>query len=118
MKRLALLLLPGLAACHEPDAVIDDTPEPEMVVGETREVELRYLRLDVEDFTKTNSLDQLRAMPRRVLEDIWVLDLDCTQLMINSLERLRTLPAEEVEALGPAAQNMRRLLLMTSDSAE
>ena len=118
MKRLALLLLPALAACHEPDAVVDSTPAPEMMVGETRELELRYLRLDVENFTKTNSLDQLRSMPRRVLEDIWVLDLDCTQLMINSLESLRDLPDEEVEALTPAAQNMRRLLLMTPDSAE
>jgi len=118
MRRLALLLLPTLVACHEPDAVQGDTPAPEMAVGETRDVELRYLRLDVENFRKTNSLEQLRAMPRRVLEDIWVLDLDCTQLMINSLEGLRTLPDEQVDALAPAAQNMRRLLLMTSDSAE
>jgi hypothetical protein len=117
MRRLAIVGL-LLGACHEPDVVTDETPAPEMGVGESRVVELRYLRLDVEDFKKTNTLEQLRAMPRRVLEDIWVLDLDCTQLMINSLEQLRTLPDEEVDALTPAAQNMRRLLLMTPDSAE
>lgn len=117
MRRL-LIVAALLGACHEPEVTIDETPEPEVAVGEARVVELRYLRLDVEDFQKTNSLEQLRAMPRRVLEDIWVLDLDCTQLMINSLEQLRTLPDEQVDALSPAAQNMRRLLLMTPDSAE
>lgn len=117
MRRLALFGV-LLGACHEPEVVVDETPEPEVAVGEARVVELRYLRLDVENFRKTNSLEQLRAMPRRVLEDIWVLDLDCTQLMINSLEQLRTLPEEQVAELSPAAQNMRRLLLMTPDSAE
>jgi hypothetical protein len=107
----------SLPACSE-DSI--STPEDplEIAPGEVREVDLRYLRLDVEGFAKTNTLEQLRAMPRRVLQDVWLLDLDARPLMINALEALRDLPDEEVAALSPAAQNMRRLVLMTPDNAE
>lgn len=109
--------LVGTPACHE-DSVIDMATPTEVSPGETREVDLRYLRFDVQGFAKTNSLEQLRAMPRRVLQDVWLLDLDARPLMVNSLEALRDLPDEEVEQLTIAAQNMRRLVLMTPDNAE
>jgi hypothetical protein len=90
---------------------------PAMAVGETRNVELRYMRLDVEGFKNELTLEELRAMPRRILQDVWLADLDITQLMVNSLVRLRELSDDEVAELGQPAQNMRRLLLFTPDNA-
>jgi len=117
MARILALLACALTACSE-DSISTPMDPAEIAPGEAREVDLRYLRLDVEGFAKTNTLEQLRAMPRRVLQDVWLLDLDARPLMINALEALRDLPDEDVAALTPAAQNMRQLLLMTPDNAE
>ena len=95
------------------------TPEAEpdmLAVSESRDAELRFLRFDVQGFEKANTLADLKAMPRRVLEDIWLLDLDITPLLTNSLEQLRTLPDAEVQKLDPASRNMHRLLTMTPDN--
>lgn len=116
-RLLTVSFVAAIAGCHE-DAVVDMSMPTEVAPGETREVDLRYLRFDVQGFAKTNTLEQLRAMPRRVLQDVWLLDLDARPLMINSLEALRDLPDEDVAELGLAAQNMRRLVLMTPDNAE
>lgn len=121
MNRLRITLVAGaltfVGGCSEDAITTPAAPDP-LAPGETREVDLRYLRFDVEGFAKTNTLEQLRAMPRRVLQDVWLLDLDARPLMINALEALRDLPDEDVAALTPAAQNMRRLVLMTPDNAE
>jgi hypothetical protein len=111
------LLITAASGCHEDQAVLLETPPAELVVGETRTVELRHLRFDVEGFRKEHSLADLQAMPRHVLEGVWLLDLDVRPLMINALEQLRTLPPSEVAQLPVAAQNMRRLLAMTPDNA-
>lgn len=115
-RALLLCLLPA-AACSE-DSIATPTDPTALAPGESREVDLRYLRFDVKGFAKTNTLEQLRAMPRRVLQDVWLLDLDARPLMVNALQALKDLPDEEVAALSPAAQNMRRLVLMTPDNAE
>ncbi len=118
LLRIAVLLAGStLLACSD-DSISTPTVPGELANGEAREVDLRYLRFDVEGFSKTNSLEVLRAMPRRVLQDVWLLDLDARPLMVNALEALRDLPDEDVAALTPAAQNMRRLVLMTPDNAE
>ncbi|MBL8943053.1 MAG: acetyltransferase [Myxococcales bacterium] len=116
LRALLLSLLPA-AACSE-DSIATPTDPTTLAPGESREVDLRYLRFDVKGFAKTNTLEQLRAMPRRVLQDVWLLDLDARPLMVNALQALKDLPDADVEALSPAAQNMRRLVLMTPDNAE
>jgi hypothetical protein len=118
MRRLVLLALPFCTlACAADEVGIP--PEPGAIaLGETREVDLRYLRFDVKGFTETNTLEDLRAMPRRILQDVWLLDLDARPLLVNALEALRDQPDEEVAMLPPAAQNLRRLVLMTPDNAE
>jgi hypothetical protein len=125
MRRRGLLrraLMPvmtvmAVAACGESAIVVDDVAPEELAVGDSREVELRYLRLHVEGFTDEKTLDDLRGMPQRVLEDVWLLDLPVTNLFVNSLEKVQQLSPEGVAELGPAAQNMHTLLTMTPDNA-
>ncbi len=119
-RKIGLTLLGTLAICgcaEDTAFVPSEEPAADVQVGETRAVELRYMRLDVEGFQNELSLEELRAMPRRILEDVWLVDLDSTPLMVNSLVALRDLSPEDVAALPPAAQNMRRLLLFTPDNA-
>ncbi len=109
----------ALSACSEDTTPVSGKDEASPIaVGESRELQLRYLALDVQGFDNRLSLEDLRAMPRSILADVWLTDLDVTPLMVNSLEQLRTLSPEEVEQLDPAAQNMRSLLLMTPDNAD
>lgn len=120
MRKLGTLVagLVALGGCAEDTTMVPgDEETADVQVGETRTVELRYMRLDVEGFKNELSLQDLRAMPRRILEDVWLVDLDSTPLMVNSLEALRDLSPEEVAELPAPAQNMRRLLLFTPDNA-
>ena len=62
-----------LAGCGESEALVPETSASvELVVGETRTVQLRHTRFDVEGFVEEHTLEDLRRMPRRVLEDIWL----------------------------------------------
>jgi hypothetical protein len=110
----------GLLAlgCVEELTVPEPQPTPEFTPGETRRIELRYLRLDVEGFEERLTLDELRALPNSTLDELWLLDLELTPLVQNALTQLKTLPAEEVAALPQAAQNMRTLLNITPDNVD
>ncbi|HEU4406910.1 MAG TPA: acetyltransferase [Polyangiaceae bacterium] len=104
-------------ACIEP-VTVDEAPAPgELAVGEARAVELQFLRFDAKNFAKTLTLDDLKAIPRPTLEETWLLDLDLTALITNSLLRLTYLPPAEVDALPRAEQNLVSLLGMTAESA-
>lgn len=106
-----------LAGCGESEALVPETSASvELVVGETRTVQLRHTRFDVEGFVEEHTLEDLRRMPRRVLEDIWLLDLDVTPLTTNALEQLRALEPTEAAAQPQAVQNMRTLLTLTPDN--
>jgi hypothetical protein len=116
---LALTLgVTTLSCSDDPVSTPSDTPPAPLAPGQSREVDLRYLALEVEGFDNELSLEELLAMPRSILEGVWLADLDITQLMVNSLDQLAGLSPEEVDALGPPAQNMRNLLLMTPDNAD
>lgn len=104
--------------CVEPLTVPDEQPAPEFTPGETRRIELRYLRLDVEGFEERLTLDELRALPNSTLDQLWLLDLELTPLVSNALTQLKTLPDAEVAELSPAAQNMRTLLNITPDNVD
>jgi hypothetical protein len=119
LRSLSLGAALACAACSSVEhADIAPSAPPELTIGELRSVDVRYLRFDVAGFQKTDTLEQLRAMPRRVLQDLWLLDLDARPLIFNALAALSGLPAADVAALTPAAQNMRKLLQMTPDNAE
>ena len=121
VRRWTLGLLLGLgsgAGCSEDSAIVFEEEQSEaMQVGEARVVDVRYLRLDIQGYEETHTLDDLRAMPRRVLEDIWLADLPVEGLFTNALEQIRTLPEDEVQAMPQPARNMHTLLTMTPDNA-
>ncbi|HLT35614.1 MAG TPA: hypothetical protein VK034_04995 [Enhygromyxa sp.] len=116
--RHPLLLLLLLGGCIEPLTVDDPQVQPELAVNETRRIELRYLRFDVEGFEETLTLDDLRALPQTTLDGVWLLDLELTPLVQNALTQLKTLPPEQVAELPPAARNMRTLLNITPDNVD
>ena len=103
-------------ACIEPIELEPEAPATMVPVGETRRLELRFLRLDVEGFGKTVTLEQLQSLPKAVLDDVWLLDLELTTLVRNGLEQLRDTSAADAAELPVAAQNMRRLLRTTPDN--
>lgn len=107
------------AGCMEPLEVVEANSSM-MTIGETRSVELRYLRLDIRDFEQTLTLDDLRALPSGVTERLWLLDLpiaggEATPRLIDAaLAEIREL---DTSTLGPAEANMQSLLTMTAENA-
>ncbi|MEZ4471223.1 MAG: acetyltransferase [bacterium] len=114
---LAAALLPlCLAGCFEAVELVQETEKGEVQTGETREVELRMLRLDVKDYRQTLSLADLKRLPRATLEELWLLDLEMLPLVTNTLLYLRD--ANPAELGSQAAINMQTLLRMTPDEID
>lgn len=114
MKRLALLTL--LAGCFEPITLAPEVASPALTPGATREVELRALRLDVEGFEQTLTLDDLKSLPRATLEELWLLDLQMQPLVANTLLFVRDATPEQLGS--QAALNMQRLLRFTPNDVD
>jgi len=118
----ALLLVVGLAiattACLEPEPSKLEDDSPVLQTGETREVVLTFTRFNVTNVEQRLTLEDLQGLPRSVLEDIWLFDLDLEPLPKNALEALTALPADEAAQLPVPTQNLRRLITMTPDNAD
>ena len=119
----ALALAPALAlpALTLPACVAEVTyqePEPaeELREGETRTVELRFLRTDVKGFGLTLGLDQIKSFPPVILDNTWLLDLHAEPLVRNALAQLQATPTADAYALPRPAHNMWKLLTMTPDN--
>lgn len=117
-RLVALALALGLSGCVEAVTVPEEPAPGELPVGGSRTVELRYLRLDVKNFEQALSLDALRKLPRKTLDELWLVDFDMTDSVAIVLEELANLAPADVGALSPAAQNMRKLLTMTADNVK
>ena len=92
--------------CIEPVTVEQEREAAVIEVGQTREIELRTLRLDVEDYRQTLTLEDLQRLPRATLEELWLLDLEMQPLVTNTLLfRREANPAE----LGSQAASTCRL---------
>ncbi|MCY0986209.1 acetyltransferase [Nannocystis sp. ILAH1] len=122
-RRLALATS-VVTALLGPVGCIDDIVVPaaevptEAAIGQPKRVVLRSLRLEVENFEQAVNLEQMRKLPRKVLDDLWLLDYDLTESVTVVLDELRALPPEEADALAPAAKNLRRLLNMNPDNVD
>ncbi len=114
-----LLIAPWLVAisgCVE-EVELDPAPlSDEMALGETRTVELRFLTIDVKNFSQTLDLETIKKFPRNILDNTWLLDLDAEPLVYNALSVLKDTPSDEVYALPGPAHNMWKLLTMTPDN--
>ncbi|AKT36148.1 hypothetical protein [Chondromyces crocatus] len=112
------LLVATLSGCVT-EVTLDETPSPSALgVGESRDIELRFLRFDVEQFKQSLTLDDLQALPTRVLEDTWLLDLDMSSLVQNSLQQVAYLPPAEAATLAQPARNLWKLLNLTAESTD
>ncbi len=114
---MALGLCGSLFGCADPLQLEAPPDTSELAVGESRAITLAFLRLDVENFERSLSMADLRALPRRTLEETWLLDLDARPLVENALARFAYLPEEEAYALPLPARNMFYLLNMTPENA-
>lgn len=114
---LAFMLGAGAAACVDEVAVPAPEPATEAAIGQPVRVELRYLRFEVANYEQAVTLSQLKQLPRKVLDELWLLDFDLTGSVRLVLEELSALSPDEADKLAPPAQNMRKLLNMTPDNA-
>jgi hypothetical protein len=122
-RRLALVA-PLVTALLGPLACVDDVAVPpaegpaESAIGQPQRVVLRALRFEVENFEQAVDLETMRRLPRKILDDLWLIDFDLTESVTIVLNELRALSPAEADALSPPARNMRRLLSMTADNVD
>lgn len=93
---LPAALLLAASGCVDPVTLAEPPDTSPLTVGESREVELRYLRLDVRDFTKTLTLDELSTLPRATLQRTWLFDLEARPLVENVLRQIATMLPEQM----------------------
>lgn len=114
----AALLACAPAACVE-EVSVETPPAPtEMRVGESRSVELRFLRFDVKDFKQVLTVESLKQLPPKVLEETWLLDMDAGPLVRNALNSITFMDPAEAAQLPPSARNMWELVNMTAESTD
>lgn len=101
-----------------PPPPADAPPPPALEIGDVQILELRYNRFDVAGYEQRLGFEDLADLPRPVLDQIWLLDLDLYPLTLAALEQLTSLTPEQADGLSLAAQNLRRLMTMTPDNAE
>ncbi len=117
---IATLLAMAAPGCGADGPLVDPRDDAPLEVGESREVELRYLRFDVTNFEQRLTRDDLLALPRATQRRLWLLDLDLAGnqgapgLLDNALAQIQSL---DPDTLDPAARNTQRLLNMTPDTA-
>ena len=108
-------VLCGACAAVPTDDETEGSAEP-LAVQETREVELRYLEMNVTAFQRKLTLSDLRNVPRPILDDLWLMDLDLTGFVDNALAQIATTAPETLP--DPAARNLQRLITMTPNNVQ
>lgn len=94
-----------------------------LAVGESREIELYAIRLDVANFEQVVTKADILALPKSVRENLWLQNLDLTgksgtpRLLDNAMAAIRALAADD-PSLSTAERNMVRLLNMTPDNSD
>ncbi|HEU4537540.1 MAG TPA: hypothetical protein VFS00_25650, partial [Polyangiaceae bacterium] len=106
-------------------ACVSDLPEPPptpstpLDVGQSREVELRYLRLEVSNYEYALTRQGVLDLPEATRRRLWLFDLPLSggpsapRAVENALARAKAL---DPATLSPAARNLQRLLLMTPET--
>lgn len=105
------------SACVEAVTVPEPTEAEAFTNGESRQVELRFLRFDTKDFVQELTLEDIKArFPERILRETWLLDMDLQPLIRNALITLIATDPADVPQLSTSSQNMWELLNMTPAS--
>jgi len=118
----AVLASSVVGACMEVPTPPPPPPDA-LAVGESREVELYAIRLDVSNFEEVVTKADILALPQKVRENLWLQDLDLTgrsgtpRLLDNAMAAIRALPLDD-PALSQSERNMVRLLNMTPDTSD
>jgi len=108
----------GQAGCIVDEVTVDDPPAAnDLAPGETSTVELRFLRFEVDGFQQVMTIHDVRALPKKTLNELWLLDYSLGETLDTVLAQLRDMSPTEADALPQAAKNMRTLLKMTPDNA-
>ena len=108
-----------LAGCIAPITEAEEAPrEPALGVGEARSIVLHTFRLDVERYQLVLDLDDLRALPPEIVDELHVLDIPLDLLVEEVLHRLVALSPQEVAALRQPSANVRELLLLSPDGVD
>ena len=115
LLRSSLLALAAvMCGCVPALELPDDTKLDDLGREETRDIELRFLRLDAKNFVQVLSKKDIKEkFPTRVLKETWLLDMDLEPLITNALTALIETPAEQAYTLDASALNMWKLLNMT-----
>jgi hypothetical protein len=111
----------GAGACV--DALPEPAPAPATAldVGQSRAVELRYLRLDVSNYEHVLTRRAILELPEATRRRLWLFDLPLTggpsapRAVENALALVKAL---DPATLSPAARNLQRLLAMTPETAD
>ena len=108
----------GQAGCIVDEVTVPDPPPAnDLAPGETSTIELRFLRFEVDGFQQVMTIDDVRALPKKTLDELWLLDYSLGETLDTVLAQLRDMSPTEADALPQAAKNMRNLLKMTPDNA-
>ncbi|MCB9703815.1 MAG: acetyltransferase [Myxococcales bacterium] len=111
------LALAALGGCVDEVTVPAPEVPGELAPGQTRTIELRFLRFDVDGFQQVMTIDDVRALPKKTLDELWLLDFHLGETLDTVLAQLRDMSPSEADGLPQAARNMRNLLNMTPDNA-
>lgn len=119
---VSLALCFGLVGCiAAPPVELADTSA--LAIGESRELTLHALRLQVSGYEQVLTRTDLLSLPQKVRRNLWLYDLDLRgeageqRLIDNALARIRDMDQTD-PALGLAERNMVRLLKMTPANAD
>ena len=85
---LALVLPLATLGCVEEVELATPPDTGDLAVGQSRTVTLHFLRFDVTGFEQSLTLDDLRALPKKTLEETWLLDLDLGPFVQGALTKL------------------------------
>ncbi|MCO4760213.1 MAG: hypothetical protein KC502_01835 [Myxococcales bacterium] len=118
---VALMLL-ATSGCME-IPVVETGSKPALAIGESREVSLHALRLQVSSYEQVLTRQDMLALPLDVREKLWLYNLDLRgeageqRLIDNALANIRSLDIDD-PSLGGAERNMVRLLNMSPANAD
>ncbi|HEU4404185.1 MAG TPA: acetyltransferase [Polyangiaceae bacterium] len=115
------LALAASAACIDDLPPAEPPPSTPLEVGQTRRVELRYLRLDVSNYEEVLTRADILELPEATRRKLWLFDLPLSggPSAPRSIENAFTLiKGLDPATLSPPSRNLQRLLSMTPETAD